>query len=152
MKLSVGMQAPDFKAEDQDGNIHQLSDYAGQKLAIYFYPKDNTPGCTAQACNIRDNYEELLKAGIKILGVSVQDAKSHKKFQEKYNLPFPLLIDTDHKMVEDYGVWGDKKFMGKSYKGTIRTTFLIDDMGKIKYIIDRVKTKDHAKQILTIWK
>lgn len=150
-KIKVGDKAPEFNAQDQNGTVHNLNDYKGKKLALYFYPKDNTPGCNAQACNIRDNYEFLKKAGISILGVSIDDEKSHKKFEEKFQLPFPLLVDNEKKLVQDYGVWGLKKFMGKEFMGTKRTTFLIDENGTIAHIIDKVKTKEHADQILAVW-
>lgn len=149
--LKQGDKAPAFKAKDQDGNLHQLKDYKGQKLALYFYPRDNTPTCTVQACNLRDNFEGLKKAGITILGVSTDDEKSHKKFETKHQLPFPLLEDSAHKMVNDYGVWGPKKFMGKEFDGTHRTTFLIDENGKIAHVIEKVKSKEHADQILKTW-
>lgn len=131
MSLQQGDKAPAFTTTDQDGNTHSLKDYKGKKVALYFYPKDNTQTCTVEACNIRDNFAELRKHGIVILGVSIDDEKSHKKFEKKYALPFPLLVDTDMKMVNDYGVWALKKFMGKIYMGTIRTTFLINEKGKI---------------------
>lgn len=150
--LKVGDAAPEFTAKDQNGTIHSLKDYKDKKLALYFYPKDNTPGCTAQACNIKDNYELLRKAGISILGVSTDDEKSHKRFEEKFQLPFPLLVDDEKKIVADYAVWGLKKFMGKEYMGTNRTTFLIDENGIIAHIIDKVKTKEHSEQILELWK
>jgi peroxiredoxin Q/BCP len=151
-KLKAGDKAPDFTATDQDGKTHNLADYKGKKLALFFYPKDMTPGCTAEACNLRDNISVLKNAGIAPVGVSVDDEKSHKKFEEKHHLPFPLLADTAHKIVNDYGVWGPKKFMGKEYTGTLRTTFLIDEQGVIEHIIDKVKTGDHSGQILEIWK
>ncbi|RYD98838.1 MAG: thioredoxin-dependent thiol peroxidase [Sphingobacteriales bacterium] len=150
--LKQGDKAPAFKAKDQDGNLHQLKDYKGQKLALYFYPRDNTPTCTVQACNLRDNYEALKKAGITILGVSTDDEQSHKKFETKHQLPFPLLEDSAHTMVHAYGVWGPKKFMGKEFDGTHRTTFLIDEKGEIAYVIEKVKSKEHADQILETWK
>lgn len=149
--LKQGDKAPAFKAKDQDGILHQLKDYKGQKLALYFYPRDNTPTCTVQACNLRDNFEALKKAGITILGVSTDDEKSHKKFETKHQLPFLLLEDSTHKMVNDYGVWGPKKFMGKEFDGTHRTTFLIDEKGKIAHVIEKVKSKEHADQILKTW-
>ena len=149
--LKVGDTAPEFNAKDQNGTLHSLKDYKGKKLALYFYPKDNTPGCNAQACNIRDNYESLGKAGISILGVSIDDEKSHKKFEEKFDLPFSLLVDDEKKIVQDYGVWGLKKFMGKEYMGTNRKTFLIDEHGVVAHIIDKVKTKEHSAQILELW-
>lgn len=151
MSLQQGDKAPAFTTIDQDGNTHSLKEYKGKKVALYFYPKDNTQTCTVEACNIRDNFAELRKHGIVILGVSIDDEKSHKKFEKKYALPFPLLVDTDMKMVNDYGVWALKKFMGKIYMGTIRTTFLINEKGKIDHIIDKVKSKEHTAQILTTW-
>lgn len=152
MKLQVGDKAPDFKANDQNEHQHSLTNYKGKKLALYFYPKDNTPGCTAQACNIRDNYKILQDAGINILGVSIDDVKSHQKFEQKFDLPFPLLADTEKKIVHDYDVWGLKKFMGREFMGTNRITFLINEDGVIDHIIDKVKTKDHTQQILDLWK
>lgn len=149
--LQQGDKAPGFKATDQNGNTIQLEDYKGQKVALYFYPKDNTPGCTAQACNLRDNTETLTSRGIAVIGVSVDDEKSHKKFEDKYQLNFPLVADTDQKIVNDYQVWGLKKFMGKEYMGTSRTTFLINEQGIIEHIITKVDTKDHARQILDTW-
>ncbi len=149
--LQQGDKAPGFKATDQNGNTIQLEDYMGQKIALYFYPKDNTPGCTAQACNLRDNTEALTSRGIAVIGVSVDDEKSHKKFEDKYRLNFPLVADTDQKIVNDYQVWGLKKFMGKEYMGTSRTTFLINEQGIIEHIITKVDTKDHARQILDTW-
>lgn len=148
MSLQTGDQAPAFEAADQNGQLVKLSDFAGKKVVLYFYPKDDTPGCTAQACNLRDNYESLLQAGYVILGVSVDDEKSHQKFIKKYELPFPLLADTDHKIVEAYGVWVEKNMYGKTYMGTARTTFVIDESGKIAQIIRKVDTKDHTSQIL----
>lgn len=151
VQLVIGDIAPAINGVDQNGNSFSLESCKGQKVALYFYPKDNTPGCTAQACNLRDNISILQTAGIKVVGVSIDSEKSHKKFEEKFNLPFPLLADTEHKIVEDYGVWGLKKFMGKEYMGTNRTTFLIDEAGKIAHIITKVQTKDHSQQILDIW-
>ncbi|PQA60239.1 thioredoxin-dependent thiol peroxidase [Siphonobacter curvatus] len=148
MSLQTGDQAPAFEAADQNGQLVKLSDFAGKKVVLYFYPKDDTPGCTAQACNLRDNYESLLQAGYVILGVSVDDEKSHQKFIKKYELPFPLLADTDHKIVEAYGVWVEKNMYGKTYMGTARTTFVIDESGNIAQIIRKVDTKDHTSQIL----
>lgn len=149
--LQQGDKAPGFKATDQNGNTIQLEDYKGQKVALYFYPKDNTPGCTAQACNLRDNTEALTSRGITVIGVSVDDEKSHKKFEDKFQLNFPLVADTDQKIVNAYQVWGLKKFMGKEYMGTSRTTFLINEQGIIEHIITKVDTKDHARQILDTW-
>ncbi|RQO31767.1 thioredoxin-dependent thiol peroxidase [Taibaiella sp. KBW10] len=149
--LALGNQAPDFKAIDQNGISHQLKDYKGKKLALYFYPKDNTPGCTVQACNVRDHYALLETHGISILGVSIDTAKSHQKFTEKFQLNFPILVDEDHSMVSAYQVWQLKKFMGKEFMGTVRTTFLINEQGMIEHIINKVKTKDHVQQILALW-
>lgn len=147
-KLTAGDTAPYFTGTDQNGNEIKLDDFRGKKIALYFYPKDNTPGCTTQACNLRDNYQDLQKAGYQVIGVSADSVKSHKKFEEKYDLPFPLIADTDKKIIEDYGVWGPKKFMGKKYDGIHRITFLIGETGKIEKIIDKVKTKSHTEQIL----
>lgn len=151
MKLKVGDKAPDFKANDQNGNLVSLKDYKGQKVVLYFYPKDDTPTCTVQACNLRDNFSVLQAKGIAVLGISVDDVKKHKKFETKYSLPFTLIADEDKKIVEDYGVWGEKQFMGKTIIGTHRTSFLIDEKGKIVYIIDKVKSKIHNEQILEFW-
>ncbi len=145
--LSVGDKAPSFSCEDQDGIVHSLSDYKNDKLIIFSYPKDNTPGCTAEACNLRDNYTSLKKDGYKILGVSADSQKRHQGFKEKYDLPFPLLADTDHQMLKAFGVWGPKKFMGRIYNGILRNTFVIE-RGVITKIIEKVKTKDHTAQIL----
>jgi peroxiredoxin Q/BCP len=147
-KLTIGDIAPAIDAKDQHGNVIKLDDYKGNKVVLYFYPKDNTPGCTAEACSLRDNYDALLKQGFKVIGVSPDDEKSHQKFTEKYSLPFPLIPDTEKKVLNDYGVWGRKKFMGKEYDGVIRTTFVIDEEGKIAEIIEKVDTKKHAGQIL----
>ncbi|WP_026462655.1 thioredoxin-dependent thiol peroxidase [Adhaeribacter aquaticus] len=147
MKLNIGDPAPDFAIPDQDGILHKLSDYTGRKLVIYFYPKDDTPGCTAQACNLRDNYYALRQKGYEIIGVSVDDTKAHQKFIKKYELPFTLLSDTEKKMVEDYGVWQEKSMYGRKYMGTMRYTFIIDENGIIQDIITKVDTKEHAKQI-----
>jgi len=149
-KLKEGDKAPDFKGKDQDGNLISLDDFKGHKLVLYFYPKDSTPGCTSQACNLRDNYDFLLKNGYKVLGVSADSEKSHKKFIEKNNLPFPLISDTDKEILKAYDVWGPKKFMGKEFLGIKRTTFVIDEEGKIEEIIDKVKTKEHTDQIIKV--
>lgn len=148
--MNVGDKAPEVLGVDANGKEIRISDYKGKKIVLYFYPKDNTSGCTAQACNLRDNYSELRKAGYEVIGVSVDDAKSHQKFIEKNNLPFALIADTDKKLVEQFGVWGEKKMYGRSYMGTFRTTFLINEDGVIERIITpkEVKTKDHAVQIL----
>lgn len=148
MKLEVGQTAPVFEALNQNGETIKLNDLKGNKIVLYFYPKDNTPGCTAQACSLRDNYEALLLKGFKVFGVSTDDAKSHKKFIEKFSLPFDLLVDTDHKLVEAFGVWVEKSMYGKKYMGTARTTFIIDENGLISEIIEKVDTKEHAGQLL----
>jgi thioredoxin-dependent peroxiredoxin len=148
MKLNVGDKAPDIKAVDQDGRNISLADFKGSKVILYFYPKDDTPGCTAEACNLRDNYDGLLSKGFKIIGVSADSAKSHLKFAGKYHLPFPLIPDTDKKIINDYGVWGKKKFLGKEYNGIFRTTFIISEDGIILKIFDKVDTKQHTDQIL----
>lgn len=150
-KLKIGDKAPDFKGLNQNGEQVALSDYKGKKLVIYFYPKDLTPGCTAQACNLKENYDELKQKGFEILGVSADDEARHLKFIEKYELPFALLADTDHKVIKSFGVWGPKKFMGKEYEGIIRTTFVIDENGIIEHIIEKVKTKNHTEQILELF-
>lgn len=148
MKLSVGEKAPDFTAKDQDGNDVSLSDFKGKKLILYFYPKDNTPGCTAQACNLRDNHSDLSQKGYVVLGVSPDSESSHQKFITKQSLPFTLLADSDKSLHEKYGTWGEKKMYGKTYMGTLRTTFVIDENGIIEKIIEKVKTKDHTAQIV----
>lgn len=147
-KLTVGKKAPKFKGVDQDGNKIQLSDFEGQTLAIYFYPKDNTPGCTAQACDIRDNYKALSKKKIAIIGVSCDDEKSHLKFIQKFELPFPLIADTDQKIVNQFGVWIEKSMYGRNYMGIARTTFIIDPNGFISHVIEKVDTKNHSAQII----
>ena len=147
MTLQIGDQAPDFQIPDQDGIVHKLADYRGRKLVIYFYPKDDTPGCTAQACNLRDNYFDLRQQGYEVIGVSVDDEASHQKFIHKFELPFTLLSDTTHQMVEAYGVWQEKNMYGRKYLGTVRYTFVIDEKGIIQDIITKVDTKDHAAQI-----
>jgi peroxiredoxin Q/BCP len=148
MSLEVGQQAPDFKTQDQEGNTISISDFKGKKVVLYFYPKNNTPGCTAQACNLRDNYEALQKAGYVVLGISSDSQKSHKKFAEKQNLPFPLLVDEDLAIHEKYGTWVEKQMFGRKYMGTARTTFVIDENGLIEDIITKVNTKEHSSQIL----
>lgn len=147
-KLNVGDKAPNFSGKDQNGEDISLVNYKGYRVILYFYPKDNTPGCTAEACNLRDNYLMLSKQGFKIIGVSADNEKSHKNFIEKYNLPFPLIVDTDKKIIKDFDVWGAKKFMGKSFEGIIRTTFIISDIGIIEEIVTKVETKNHTEQIL----
>jgi len=148
MTLQKGDAAPVFSAKDQNGNEVKLSDFEGKKVILYFYPKDDTPGCTAQACNLRDNYDAILNKGYAVLGVSVDDEKSHVKFIKKFDLPFPLLADTDHAIVESYGVWVEKSMYGRTYMGTARTTFVIDENGVIEEIIQKVDTKNHTDQIL----
>jgi peroxiredoxin Q/BCP len=149
--LKEGMKAPAFKGVDQDGKAVSLADYKGKKVILYFYPKDDTPGCTAQACNLRDNYQLLLDKGYQVIGISTDNVKSHKKFEKKFNLPFPLIADDDKTIVEKYGVWGEKKFMGRTFAGTHRTTFLIDEQGKIKRIIEKPDTKNQTEQVLAEW-
>ncbi|MDR0660531.1 MAG: thioredoxin-dependent thiol peroxidase [Prevotellaceae bacterium] len=148
--MKIGDKAPDFKGKDQDGKDVSLADYKGKKLLLYFYPKDSTQGCTAEACSLCDSYDDLLNSGYEVLGVSIDSEASHRKFIEKNSLPFRLLADTDKSVVTAYGVWGEKKFMGKTYMGTIRTTFLIDENGITENIITKVQTKDHANQILSL--
>jgi len=147
--LKVGDKVPDFSAKDQDGNTINLSDYKGKKLVVFFYPKANTPGCTAEACNLRDNYKELQDQGFELLGVSADSEKKQSNFKNKYEFPFPLLADEDHTVINTFGVWGPKKFMGKEYDGIHRTTFVIDGDGVVENVIEKVKTKDHAAQILS---
>ena len=148
--MQVGDKAPEVLGINEKGEEIRLSDYKGKKIVLYFYPKDMTSGCTAQACNLCDNYSELRKAGYEVIGVSVDNEKSHQKFIEKNNLPFPLIADTDKKLVEQFGVWGEKSMYGRKYMGTFRTTFIINEEGVIERIITpkEVKTKDHAAQIL----
>jgi thioredoxin-dependent peroxiredoxin len=147
--LKVGDKAPNFKGKDQNGEIISLTDFKGKKLVLYFYPKDDTPGCTAESCNLRDNYSDLFKKGYAVVGVSADDEKKHLKFIEKYELPFPLIADVDREVINAYGVWGKKKFMGKEYDGIFRTTFIIDEKGILEKIITDVIVKDHTQQILT---
>ena len=149
--LKEGSKAPAFKAPDQTGNMVSLSDFKGKKLILYFYPKDDTPGCTSQACNLKDNYNDLIKKGFQVVGVSVDSVKSHKKFEEKYELPFPLISDEEKKIVDKYNLWGEKKFMGRTYMGTTRTTFLIDETGVIRKIIAKPDTKNHTEEVLAAW-
>ena len=146
--LKIGYKAPDFKAVDGDGRTVALSDYKGKKLVIYFYPKDNTPGCTAEACDLRDNYHRFQAAGYEILGVSKDSEKSHRGFAEKYSLPFRLVADTDTAILQAYDAWGEKSLYGKKYMGALRKTYVIDEHGVITDIIDKVNTKAHSAQIL----
>ena len=150
--LKIGDVAPIFSGQDQNEQTISLDNYKGKKVVLYFYPKDDTPGCTAQACNLRDNHEDLLKSGIQVVGVSADSIRSHVKFTEKYHLPFPLIADENKEIIQQYGVWGEKKFMGKVYDGIHRTTFLINEEGIIVGIIDKPNTKNHTEEILTIFK
>ena len=147
----IGDKAPDFKVKNQDGEVVTLNDFKGKKVVIYFYPKDNTPGCTAQACNIKENYDEITKRGIVILGVSADSEKKHQSFINKYELPFSLLADEDHTLLNLYGVWGEKKFMGRVYDGIHRTTFVLDEDHVVIGVIEKPKTKDHTREILEIY-
>jgi peroxiredoxin Q/BCP len=148
--LKEGKEAPDFELMDQEGKLHKLSDYKGKVVILYFYPKDDTPGCTVEACNFRDNFGVFKAAGVEILGISPDSVKSHAKFQQKHSLPFTLLADEDHKVCEVYGVWGPKKFMGKEYNGVYRTTYIIDEQGLIKKTFENVKPDEHAQEILSL--
>ncbi|MFZ5941580.1 MAG: thioredoxin-dependent thiol peroxidase [Bacteroidota bacterium] len=145
--LKVGDPAPSFKGKDQNGNEVSLEQFRGSMLLLYFYPKDDTPGCTAEACNIRDNYQEYLDKGYKVLGVSTDSEEAHRKFITKYSLPFPLLADENKSVLKAYGAWGEKKMYGRSYEGVLRKSFVISADGKIEKIIDKVKTNDHTRQI-----
>jgi peroxiredoxin Q/BCP len=148
MALKKGDIAPDLKGLDQHGNTVSLKDFKGNKLILYFYPIDNTPGCTAEACNLRDNYDLWLSKGYKVVGVSPDSLASHQKFAEKHQLPFPLIADEEKKIIKAYGAWGPKKLYGREYEGLLRTTFIIDENGRIEEIFTKVKTKDHTNQIL----
>lgn len=149
--MTTGDKAPDLLGKDQNGNELHLSDFPGKTIALYFYPKDLTSGCTAQACNLRDNYQQLIAEGYQVIGVSIDSEESHRKFIAKHELPFPLIADTDHRLVETFGVYGEKSMCGRKYMGTFRTTFIISPDGIIQRVIlpKQVKTKDHAAQILT---
>jgi peroxiredoxin Q/BCP len=146
--VKEGEAAPDFESRDAEGNTVRLSDLQGQKVVLYFYPKDDTPGCTKEACSLRDGHAELQRRGIKVIGVSTDDEKSHRKFAEKYSLPFTLLADTDHKVADAYGVYGEKKFMGRTYMGVNRKTFLIDEQGRVRKVFDKVNVEEHADEVL----
>ena len=152
MKLKEEEAAPDFTLPDQNGKEHSLSDYVGKWVLVYFYPKDDTPGCTKEACSIRDNLPDFKKLNLAVLGISTDSVKSHNKFADKYDLPFTLLADSDKKVVKEYGVWGKKKFMGREYEGTLRTSFLIDPMGLIVKIYENVKPDIHVQQVLEDFK
>ncbi len=149
-QLTEGAMAPQFTGKDQDGIIVGLKDFKGKKVILYFYPKDDTPGCTAEACNLRDNYDDLLSRGFAIIGVSPDDEKSHGKFRAKFDLPFSLIADPEKTIIKAYGAWGEKSMYGKTYEGVLRTTFVIDESGKIQKIINKVNTGDHTKQILEL--
>ena len=146
--LKEGDVAPDFGIPDQNGEIRHVTEFKGKKVILYFYPKDLTPGCTVESCNLRDNYSELIKQGFEVVGVSADDEKKHNRFIDKYSLPFTLLADVDKKVINAYGVWGPKKFMGRTFDGIHRTTFVIDENGVIEKVITKVKTKHHTVQIL----
>ncbi len=149
-ELKEGDNAPGFTAKDQDGNTVSLSDFKGKNVILYFYPQDDTPTCTKEACNYRDNYQSLLSKGFAVIGVSFDTEKSHKKFIKKYNLPFPLIADTDKKIIEDYGVWGEKTTFGRTYMGTFRTTFVIDKKGIITHVIRKVESGKASQQVLDL--
>ena len=152
--MEIGDKIPEILGRDANGKEIKASDYLGKKFALYFYPKDNTPGCTSQACSLKEGYHDLQSAGLDVIGVSVDDEKSHQKFITKYELPFPLIADTDKKLVEAFGVWGEKKMYGRTYFGTYRTTFIIDEEGKVEHIITpkSIKVKEHAAQLLKLVK
>jgi peroxiredoxin Q/BCP len=150
MPFASGSLAPEFSLKDDEGKTRTLSEYKGTKFVLYFYPKDDTPGCTTEACNFRDDYDDYISAGITILGVSPDSVKSHKEFKEKYKLPFSLLADEDHLVSDAYGVWGKKNFMGKEYMGILRTTFIVDEKGRIEHVFEDVKPSDHSKEILSL--
>ena len=148
MAITAGSLAPEFTLQDENGLKHSLSDYRGKPLILYFYPKDDTPGCTTEACNFRDDYSKYQEAQVVILGLSPDTPRSHKKFKAKYDLPFTLLADEDHAVCDLYGTWGPKKFMGKSYEGVYRTTFLIDSQGYIRKVYENVKPAEHSSEVL----
>ena len=150
MPIQKGLPAPEFSLNDDEGRTRVLSEFKGTKVVLYFYPKDDTPGCTTEACNFRDDYSAYVDSGITILGISPDSVESHQKFREKYRLPFSLLADEDHKVAEAFGVWGKKKFMGKEYMGVLRTTFVVDEKGRIAHVFEDVKPADHSKEILAL--
>lgn len=147
--LKVGDVVPEFSSTDQDGNTIKLSDYKGKKLVVFFYPKANTPTCTVEACNLRDNYGQLQAQGFELLGVSADSEKRQANFRKKFDFPFPLLADTDHTVINAFGVWGPKKFMGREFDGIHRMTFVVDEKGVVAKVVDKVKAKEHATQLLT---
>jgi peroxiredoxin Q/BCP len=149
MPILAGIPAPDFELLDDNNTLRKLSDFRGRNVVLYFYPKDDTPGCTTEACNFRDDYSAYQEAGVVILGVSPDDVKSHVKFRKKFDLPFPLLVDEDHKVCDLYEVWGPKKFMGKSYEGVLRTTFLINGNGNIVKVFQNVRPAEHSAEVLS---
>jgi peroxiredoxin Q/BCP len=151
-QLTKNTKAPTFTGKDQNGKSVSLADFKGKKVVLYFYPEDDTPTCTVEACNLRDNFSLLKKNGFIVLGVSPDEDKKHKKFETKYNLPFTLIADTDHKIIDKYGVWGEKQLFGRKYMGLIRTTFLIDEKGIIKKIFLKPNSKEHTQEILEAWK
>ena len=152
IQVSEGMKAPAFKGKDQNGKGVSLADFKGKKVVLYFYPEDDTPTCTVEACNLRDNYALLRKEGFEVLGVSPDDSKSHKKFEQKFSLPFTLIADPDHKIIDSYGVWGEKQLYGRKYMGLHRTTFLIDEKGVVKKVFLKPRSKQHAEDIVKFWK
>lgn len=152
MPIQAGISAPDFSLPDEDGIVRKLSDYRGKPLVLYFYPKDDTPGCTQEACNFRDDYSQFQDAGVVILGVSPDSPKKHTKFKQKYQLPFTLLADEDHQICQLYEVWGPKKMMGREYEGVYRTTFLLDSAGKILKVFENVRPAEHSKEVLEVLK
>jgi len=151
IQVSEGMKAPAFKGKDQNGNNVSLADFKGKKVVLYFYPEDDTPTCTVEACNLRDNYGLLKKEGFEVLGVSPDDSKSHKKFEQKFSLPFTLIADPDHKIIDSYGVWGEKQLYGRKYMGLHRTTFLIDEKGIVRKVFLKPRSKQHAEDIVKFW-
>jgi len=152
MLLTSGMQAPDFSLPDEENTLHKLADFRGKPVVLYFYPKDDTPGCTTEACNFRDDYNAYEQAGVVILGISPDSVKSHAKFKNKYSLPFPLLADEGHRVCDQYGAWGMKKFMGREYEGVLRTTFLIDPNGRIAKVFENVRPAEHSEEVISALK